>query len=988
MISISPSKTADSGSSYFEKDSYYASGDKTSHWYGKGAQDLGLSGPVKKDEFDIVINGFNLDKKALVRNSGSDDKRNEKGEVIKVGRTAYIDLTFSAPKSVSLMSYVDPRIEEAHNRAVERACKEIEDNFTFTRKLVNEELKTEQENSALIARINHYESRECEPQLHSHLVLMNLTHGEDGKWRSRENSKIYQNQMYLGQLYRNELSRELERIGYQIEVTDRRQGLYEIKGISREIIEDFSTRRKQIKESVKKYEDYGVSDAQKREYACLDSRKNKTDSKVEEIREKTNGKLTEKYGKTLEEIKRESLLLSREAGPVVSKEDAVKMAIDEVTDKQSGFRREVVLSHAMKATLGKCSLDELSEVFDRDSSISILGERSRFSKHAKNTDLVYTTGEILKTEQGIMEWARNVKTSSDTIITPEKINEHFDRLTGRGVVLTDGQRQAVEMICTTRDQMSLVQGDSGAGKSFAMGQVKEIMEAEGYTVRGFAPTGKASQELNKAGIEAITLDKLFVSKQLQAEFKRGEVWLVDEAGMVGSRKMESLVRLAGEKRAKVVLIGDSKQFQSVEQGKLFSDLQKYSDVAYAEILEVKRQKTEMAKEIVKAIKERDFDRAFETLEKGKSLHEIKNAGERHEAIAEAYLKDVAGKKDCVILSQTNETKNELNRIVRDRLVGQGSIEKGESFSMYQKAAIDKVTCHFVESYREGQKIIFNKDCDVVKPEAGAAGEPGRSIGVEARIVRCDRENNSLHIQFWDKAAAKFREADVNLLKHGKKFQTYDIVSREFGAGDKVMFTKNDGKVRVSNGEIGRIEKIDRDGTATIRMTDNDKREVTCNLKAHGNNGYTYLDHAHCITDHKSQGATFDTVIVANDVSKVKSSFNSFYVEATRMRQHVSVFTNDKESLKEQVRREQDKISTFDTYDFSKYEKAMAKNREDITQERKAADELREIKEGLEASIGRAKERVKEGVGKADEKQKREEISLERKGRGIDHGLEL
>ena len=75
MISISPSKTADSGSSYFEKDSYYASGDTTSHWYGKGAQDLGLSGPVKKDEFDIVINGFNLDKKALVRNSGADDKK-------------------------------------------------------------------------------------------------------------------------------------------------------------------------------------------------------------------------------------------------------------------------------------------------------------------------------------------------------------------------------------------------------------------------------------------------------------------------------------------------------------------------------------------------------------------------------------------------------------------------------------------------------------------------------------------------------------------------------------------------------------------------------------------------------------------------------------------------------------------------------------------------------------------------------------------------
>ena len=198
MISISPTKTADCGSSYFEKDSYYASGEKTSQWYGKGAADLGLSGPVKKDAFDIIINGFDLDKKALVRNSGSEDKRNEKGDVIKVGRAAYIDVTFSAPKSVSLMSYVDERIETAHNRAVERACKEIEENFTYTRKLVNEELSTEREKNALIARINHYESRECEPQLHSHLVLMNLTHGDDGKWRSRENSKIYQNQNVFG----------------------------------------------------------------------------------------------------------------------------------------------------------------------------------------------------------------------------------------------------------------------------------------------------------------------------------------------------------------------------------------------------------------------------------------------------------------------------------------------------------------------------------------------------------------------------------------------------------------------------------------------------------------------------------------------------------------------------------------------------------------------------------------------------------------------
>ena len=572
--------------------------------------------------------------------------------------------------------------------------------------------------------------------------------------------------MFLGQLYRTELSKELEKIGYQIEVTDRRQGLYEIKGISRDIIEDFSTRRKQIKESIKKYEDYAVSNAQKREYACLDSRKEKSDTKVEEIREKTNEKLTKKYGTTLEEIKRESLLLSRDNTPAILPEAAIKMAIEEATDKQSGFRKEEVLSHAMKATVGKYSFDELSQAFDNDASIRVLGERQRYSKHAKNADLIYTTNEILKTEHGVMAWARGKRGSVDIAITPEKMKEHGERLVGTGIVLSDGQRQAMEMICTTRDQLSYVQGDAGAGKSYAMGQVKAIMETEGFAVRGFAPTGKAVQEMKKEGIEAITLDKLFVNTQLQTEISSGEVWLVDEAGMIGSRKMEALVRLAEEKRAKVVLIGDSKQFQSVEQGKLFSDLQKYSGVAYAEILEVKRQKTEMAKTVVKAIKEKDLDRAFDTLEKGKSLHEIKDGGQRHQAITEAYLADVAAGKECVILSQTNEGKNELNRIVRERLVKQGSVEKGESFSMYQKAAIDKVTCHFVESYREGQKIIFNKECEAVKP----SGEQSRSVGVEARVVRCDKETNALHIQYWDKTAAAYREADVNLLKHGKKFQ--------------------------------------------------------------------------------------------------------------------------------------------------------------------------------------------------------------------------
>ena len=302
MVSISGQISASHGMSYFDKDSYYSKEDKASQWYGRGAKELGLEGGVNKDEFGMVINGFGLDGKALVRNAGSDDILDEKGEVKKLGRRAYADVTFSAPKSVSILSYTDDRIEAAHNRAVERTIGEIEKEYAHTRLVEDGEINTVKTDNLCMARFNHHESRELDPQLHSHIVLMNLTKGDDGKWRSLETGDLYKNQLYLGQFYRNTLARELKDLGYEIEVTDRNKGLYEIKGVSEEIRDEFSTRRKQVEKSLEKYENYNATDAKKAELACLDSRRKKTDSKVEEIRQDVENRL-EKYGQTLEGLK-------------------------------------------------------------------------------------------------------------------------------------------------------------------------------------------------------------------------------------------------------------------------------------------------------------------------------------------------------------------------------------------------------------------------------------------------------------------------------------------------------------------------------------------------------------------------------------------------------------------------------------------------------------------------------------------------------------
>ena len=115
--------------------------------------------------------------------------------------------------------------------------------------------------------------------------------------------------MYIGQTYRNELAREMKGLGYEIEVTDRKNGLYEIKGIDREVIDEFSTRRKQVEASKKKYENYQVSEAKKMEYACLDSRRDKNDPEVGDLRKSVEERL-EGYEPAFEALKEKAWPLS------------------------------------------------------------------------------------------------------------------------------------------------------------------------------------------------------------------------------------------------------------------------------------------------------------------------------------------------------------------------------------------------------------------------------------------------------------------------------------------------------------------------------------------------------------------------------------------------------------------------------------------------------------------------------------------------------
>ena len=284
MLSIGALTSAAQGARYYEQDGYYAKDDpehrEASGWAGRGAEELGLTGPVDPEIFRAVLEGKVPD------GSGTElGKRGKDGKIVhRPGR----DLTFSAPKSVSLAALVggDRRIVEVHDRAVAAALDWVERNAAETRMKDPEtgRMMRAGDQKIVAATFRHDTSRNLDPQLHTHAVLANMVQGEDGKWRTMANEKLYGSKMLLGALYRSELARGLGELGYDIEKTHA-DGRFEIAGVPREAIEAFSSRRAEI-EAAMEARDLGSSADNPRlaEHAALMTRAAKRDIDRAELR--------------------------------------------------------------------------------------------------------------------------------------------------------------------------------------------------------------------------------------------------------------------------------------------------------------------------------------------------------------------------------------------------------------------------------------------------------------------------------------------------------------------------------------------------------------------------------------------------------------------------------------------------------------------------------------------------------------------------------
>lgn len=852
MLSIS-NVSINQASTYYSKDNYYTK--ERGEFLGKAVEKLGFTEELTHENFIHMLHGENGYGEVLRREKQTGESR------------AGYDHTFTAPKSLSILLEIAEakgneelanKIRDIHDKAVNSTLEQIEENYIYTRvRDENGERFRVKTDNMIVAKFEHDTSRELDPTLHTHCVIANLTQTADGKWQSIANEELYKNKMINGQFYRSELAKNLKELGLNIEITNSKQMLFELKGIDNSLISEFSQRSKQIEESLEELrEKYPhASESELKQFAALESRVAKKEVDRDEVRA-NNLQRAESLTNTdelLATIQKDNLSLKK-----LNIEEIIEKSAQIISENESTFSKEQLLKNAIGLSFGELGAKELWSEIDN----------SNLVKLDENT---LTTKEILQIEKEIIKYARDTKDSVKQLKSEKEVKSFIEK---NYKSMTKGQKEAVEHILTCKDKVIGIQGDAGTGKTYMLEAINKNLKNSDVELIGLAFTGKASDELEEgSGIKSTTLHSFLNQSKVTEKEK---IYIVDEASFVGSKQMKQLIEKAEKDNARIVLIGDTKQFQAISAGAIFEQLQQRG-MKTAVMEESLRQKTDALKESVKWIKAQDTDKAFSILENENSILESKDL--IHSTI-KAYEED----KEALIITSLNSERVKINDAIRELKIKDGEIKRTVDFKVKEAVNLSGVEQFYSKNYQEKQLIFVNES------------KNGLKAGDELSIVKVNIDTNEITVK--NKLGFKKK---IDISKCGNQLSIFNIKNQSFGIGDKVIFSKNDKVLKVKNGNIATIENLDEKGNVECKLG---KRIVKFNI----NKNYNYLDYGYAITDVKSQGATADNVIIVANAKMAK--LQSFYTQVTRAKYGVKIITDNLHELKQNVVKREVKTTTL------------------------------------------------------------------------------
>ncbi len=861
-------RNAHAGESAEQAVGYYSErGGAPSFWAGRGAEALGLSGPVDTDQFQALLegklpNGTDLAGRHQNRRMGD-------GYVI------------SAPKSVSMMACEDERWKAWHDEGVKAAVTFLQERMVYAR--LGQGGRVSEYDGDIIAAVHRHEDARpvdglVDMDLHSHVTVINAMRRSDGQWTSINNDQGVdcELQKEADAIYLATMAQLAVEHGYELEQSATG---FEVAGITRDQVWAFSRRRGQIQADLADKGGIEGASVAQRDAAWSITRAEKRQLSQSEQQWEWRQRLREAkvpthdlFVRSIERAgQRKTLHPDRAA-------IAVQRALDHCSEQDTVFSRSAVRAESLRQGVAAgLSIEAIDAALRSTPELLDGGEADRDGTGKMRK--MHTTARAVEEELEVQAIA--TQGVADVLQSPEAVSMLLaHRQQAQGWNYSEGQIAAIQMALTGREPHQGIVGAAGAGKTTSMAVIVEQYRQAGYEVIGLAPSAKAAAELQSAGCHTQTLESFLRSKPTEAT--RKVLYIVDEAGMISRRDLLRFYRRAQQDGARTLAVGDPWQLQAVQAGNPFEQLLRCNGFRQASITQINRQKDKALLAIARAFAGGDAEEGLRLADPylrelplpdpapgQKKLDKAAKQEGLARAAAASYLRlSSAEREQTLVLAASNGTRRIANEEIRRGLLDQG--ELGQEAILI--AALDKVSLSATHQeqaafYQPGQVVELGRE----EKGVGARGTRWKIVGTE---------HGTLQV-----VPLQGEQKEPVHLKPSTRLQLYNVRQMELREGDQVLFRQNDKSrdIDLRNGDDAVLAVQDGKAFAILR----DGRQVLLQASE-------VMDYGYCRTVHASQGATVDRAIVIAESSRAGANLG--YVALSREKHYLDILTDDKEKL--------------------------------------------------------------------------------------------
>jgi conjugative relaxase-like TrwC/TraI family protein len=694
--------------SYFDEhlsqNDYYAAGEiRPGQWIGAGAERLGLKGEVTRERFHALCENQNP----------ATGERLTQRQLKQGQRRVFYDFTCSAPKSVSVLAVTlaDERLVTAHEEATRVAFRELE-TFAATRVRKQGNQKDRITGNLAAAAFTHTSSRALDPQLHTHFTVFNATFDDrERSWKALQAGGMYDAIRYGTAVYRNELAKRVQQIGYRIQPS--KHG-FQIEGVSDEVLKRFSKRAQQRDAVVQELEqklgrklsNNAIS------HAVHQSRAEKVKGiSTTEVRERQLAQLSSEEQQSLQKLC-SSVQPVRSIRVIEPENQALNHAVAHVFERKSVVPEHELLNVALSQRLGEVDLPALKAAV-------------KHSPDLVKTERGFSTQQILATELDLIQ---TVNAGCDAVAPLHPGYRPADWL-------GEDQKRGIYHVLRTSDRITGLRGLAGSGKTTALRELVAACKEACVEPLFCAPTAAATEVLRKEGFAAVTLQSMLLTKPA---LSARQLVVLDEAGAVGMDDMKRLFDLARD--ARIVLSGDTGQHASVARGDALRILENHSDFQSGQLTRIRRQRKVEYRRAVELAAQKNTNEAFAQLERMGAVTEVLADGhpQLHEVAARSYLKALQQNQSVLLVAPTWNEIEAVTEKVRTALKMSGRLAGDEKeFQVFDSLSGTEAQKRDARQYRPGLVIRFHR-----RKSGFAKDETVAVVAVENDALKVQRTDGS------------------------------------------------------------------------------------------------------------------------------------------------------------------------------------------------------------------------------------------------------